>query len=310
MGVSKPQCECGYQSRCLCSPGPARAASLIRLLAAASLLLTATAQDLHDHHATEVCACAAAEADHLFSLDCTDTAAIAASETTLGGCPNTDAGCSDAVEADGTMPCKGAFFHLYYAKKWCGETVITASQEALVHTYEDACTACEVSRPYDATVSDCAQPTCTDAATGEAAAAVLDAACTPDGGDGTCCSTPDLVTAWQIVIAYHDLCEEDEVPASVENAMHEYAHACESSMCNTAAADYDGTVCPAPAPAPDLHDHHAHEVCACAAAEADHPFSTDCTDTAAIAASETTLGGCPNTDAGCDDYVSSGAICR
>ena len=71
------------------------------------------------------------------------------------------------------MPCKGAFFHLYYAKKWCGETVITASQEALVHTYEDACTACEVGRPYDATVSDCAQPTCTDPAPGLAAAAVL-----------------------------------------------------------------------------------------------------------------------------------------
>ena len=34
------------------------------------------------------------------------------------------------------------------------------------------------------------------------------------------------------------------MPTTVEHAMHEYAHACEDSMCNTVDRWYDATVCP------------------------------------------------------------------
>ena len=43
-----------------------------------------TAASCHEgHEEVEICACAAAEDVHPFAIDCTDTAAIAAAETTL-----------------------------------------------------------------------------------------------------------------------------------------------------------------------------------------------------------------------------------
>ena len=290
---------------------------MVNALLTAGLLLvgSAVAQDDHAHGEVEVCACAGTEDIHLFPVatGCTDTTAIAASAAVLAACPNTEAGCEDAVEADGTMPCQGAFFHLVYVHGWCGDEVLTTAQETLIHTYEDACAVCTVGAPYDVAVADCVQPTCSDAQPAQAAydvltaAAVVEActmtpgttaeettaattctltaadaaanpavvgscavatgsgtcayvaagtgACVEDGGDGTCCRTTAEQDAWKIILAYHDLCDEDDVPTFIEVAKHEYAHACEDSMCNSSPPGYDGTVCPpeptpAPAPAP------------------------------------------------------------
>ena len=41
----------------------------------------------------------------------------------------------------------------------------------------------------------------------------------------------------------------------------------------------------------DDHDHHARELCACAALEEDHPFTIDCSNTAAIRAADAGAGG-------------------
>jgi hypothetical protein len=130
---------------------------------------------------------------------------------------------------------------------------MTTEQEELLHTYEAACPACHVSRPYSADDEDCAAPTCTDLDAASTAVAALDADCTAEGGDGTCCTTPELIAAWQVVLSYHDLCEEDDVPQAIEMAKHNYAHACEDHMCNTSPEDYDATVCPPePEPEPEL----------------------------------------------------------
>ena len=374
---------------------------MVKIAAALTLLLgSALAQDDHAHGEVEVCACAATEDIHLFSTDCADATAIAASATLLAACPATEAGCKDAVEADGTMPCQGAFFHLVYIHGWCADDTLSTAQETLIHTYEDHCAVCTVGAPYDPLINDCAQPTCTDpapalaafnalttspeecvlvagTATEEATAATtctltavraevsiraesctdtvdvadcvtgytagteatpsttcptactqvaatssaaetciatvpetvtdcvadgytagtattpsancptgctlitaVDAvsavtgacavatgsgtctyaaanagACVEDGGDGTCCRNAAEVDAWKTILAYHDLCDEDDVPAYVEIAKHEYAHACEDSMCNTSPEGYDATVCPpepvvTPAPSP------------------------------------------------------------
>lgn len=44
--------------------------------------------------------------------------------------------------------------------------------------------------------------------------------------------------------AYHDMCGENDMPATIEMGKHAYAHACEDSNCNVATPDYDGSVCP------------------------------------------------------------------
>ena len=216
-----------------------------------AMLNLASAQgDDHHHAEPEPCACAATEAIHPFSLDCADSAAITASATLLASCSNDESGCEDYTDANGVMTCQGAFFHITWAHFWCGEDSLTTAQDELLHTYEAACATCVVGALYDPLIADCTQPTCTDAAPALAAFNILNAACVADGGDGTCCTTPEEVGAWQTVLAYHDLCDHDDVPMFVEMAKHEFGHACEDSMCNTSPPDYDGTVCAA------AHDDH------------------------------------------------------
>ena len=50
-------------------------------------------------------------------------------------------------------------------------------------------------------------------------------------------------------------------------------------------------------------DHEGGELCACAAAEEAHPFTIDCSNSAALASALETLEGCTQSEEGCHDYV-------
>eukprot|EP01046_Picozoa_sp_COSAG06_P038235 COSAG06_NODE_4395_length_4301_cov_46.688720_5_plen_281_part_00 len=78
-------------------------------------------EEVHAHGEEEVCACAAAEEEHPFGLDCTATDAIGASATLLESatCVNTEEGCDDYVDSDGVKVCKAAYFHLHFIHGWC-----------------------------------------------------------------------------------------------------------------------------------------------------------------------------------------------
>jgi hypothetical protein len=56
---------------------------VVRTLLVAAALTQANAVHPHDEHDKEECACAQAEADHPFTIDCDDAAAIRAATTTL-----------------------------------------------------------------------------------------------------------------------------------------------------------------------------------------------------------------------------------
>ena len=53
------------------------------------------------------------------------------------------------------------------------------------------------------------------------------------------------------------------------------------------------------------HDHDSVEVCGCAAKEEDHPFSTDCKNKAALAASWKALSACEKSKKGCQESKDS-----
>ena len=57
------------------------------------------------------------------------------------------------------------------------------------------------------------------------------------------------IGAWKQIVAYHDLCDHDDIPAYVESGFHDHEAACEDYFCNAVPAGYDGAVCPSP-PAP------------------------------------------------------------
>ena len=153
----------------------------------------------HSHdHAAETCACAAGEADHPFTMDCTDTAAIAAAEAKLNdasSCVASKASCEAVV--GGEMPCQIAFFVLQAHHDYCEHNTLTSAREhRLVHDYEEFCLQCAVTRPFDSNIADCNIPTCEDSAPALAAVATLAAGCTVGGA---CCGTTALQDAFKVL---------------------------------------------------------------------------------------------------------------
>jgi len=70
---------------------------------------------------------------------------------------------------------------------------------------------------------------------------------------GTCCTDSAQRGAWKQVVAYHDLCEHDQVPTEIEKGFHDYEESCEDYFCNLVGPDVDQTKCPiSPPPPPTL----------------------------------------------------------
>ena len=73
---------------------------------------------------------------------------------------------------------------------------------------------------------------------------------------GSCCTDGPQQGAWKQVVSYHDLCEHDQVPTTIEKGFHDYEASCEDFFCNLIGPDVDQTVCPyaplSPPPLPSL----------------------------------------------------------
>ena len=71
--------------------------------------------------------------------------------------------------------------------------------------------------------------------------------------DGRCCDSLEGATqqgaaagAFKSIVAYHDLCEHDDLPDYVEKDFHDYEARCENYFCNAIPEGYDGALCPSP----------------------------------------------------------------
>ena len=60
---------------------------------------------------------------------------------------------------------------------------------------------------------------------------------------GSCCNTASQQGGWKQVVAYHDLCEHDQVPEYIEKGFHDYEASCEDQFCNLVGPDVDQTFC-------------------------------------------------------------------
>ena len=67
---------------------------------------------------------------------------------------------------------------------------------------------------------------------------------------GSCCNTGQQQGAWKQVVAYHDLCDYDQVPEYIEIGFHDYEASCEDHFCNLVSPDVDQTICPYSPPPP------------------------------------------------------------
>merc|ERR1712054_673418 len=110
---------------------------------------------------------------------------------------------------------------------------------------------CYIKREYVEDLDDCPVLTATQCANTADLQAAVDALtnitnnCTGD------CSSDTCKNAIQKVLMSHDTCPEDQLPTTLENALHDYEDACVEQLCNSADGVFDpyDTTCPAEDPA-------------------------------------------------------------
>ena len=88
--------------------------------------------------------------------------------------------------------------------------------------------------------------------------------------------------AFQTVLMAHDICEEEQMPVSLEVGLHMFEDTCEHGLCNSVSEPFDPMVANCDH---DDHDHdhdHDHERCGCIAKE--FGFVIDCNKTEVIQA--------------------------
>ena len=92
----------------------------------------------------------------------------------------------------------------------------TTAEESLFHDWESSCLGCAITRQYDPALSACPVIDCSNTTAAETNHAILAAACT---AGGACCFDAATQDAFHVMMAYHDQCDHDDVPAYVEVAV-------------------------------------------------------------------------------------------
>lgn len=165
-------------------------------------------------------------------IDCSQTATIEAALTFL------ESNACNAAKCKTDARCRQSFFILNAHHDYCPEDVLPTTIEEGVHTFETFCDQCTILRRFDPTLPVCRTPTCSNLDPVVAAVAALEASnCTTD------CSVGDCPSNYRTLRAAHDLCAENDLPESAENAIHVFEEPCEAQNCNAAVAAFDPNAC-------------------------------------------------------------------
>lgn len=211
-------------------PAAAHRASISESGTRVRSLLAADDHAGHDHHddhaAAPECACLAASEG--WPLDCTDKTAMAKALTYL----EANADCKTKAHS---ATCEKNYNVIRAHHDHCDHDEVPEEVETEIHEFESFYTKCKIHRKYDVTIDDCAEAHCDEASELNATVTKLaDNNC----ATGTKCQTETVCkNAYQKILMAHDTCDHDDLPTSVEKAIHDYEDACELSLCNTASKE-------------------------------------------------------------------------
>ena len=233
----------------------------LSILLLALVFATAVYCDEHDH---SECVCIAE--DHGWKVDCSNQAVMQAAFNLLQQY-NCGTNCASDV-------CQDNFYIVQAHHDRCLEDDVPEEIEKDFHDYEDACIDCEIARQYDPTLPACPPADCSDDSDAITAYNTLVA----DNCQNDCTST-DCVNSYRIVRSFHDNCEEDDIPESIERGIHDFEESCSAANCNAQSAD-DNDLSTSDCPAHEDDDHddefEHHQECVCIADE--RGWKIDCSN--------------------------------
>ena len=110
----------------------------------------------------EPCGCAQFEADHPFTIDCSNKPYINAAIARLEALGTPSEALCKAGDADGVMTHQVDFFIMQAHHDYCDHDTLPTGAEKIFHDWEAHCLNCVIKRNYDPTLSDCVVPTCSN----------------------------------------------------------------------------------------------------------------------------------------------------
>jgi hypothetical protein len=215
-----------------------RSAFFVVLLCFAGRLATASEDDDHDDHDHddhddhEECVCLAAEQG--WTIDCSNMDPVV---TAISYLENTDA----CATTSHTEECEKQYHIMQSHHDHCTHESMDESMERVIHDFEHLYEDCEISRAYDDELDMCPDVTCSAASTelGDARATLTANNCNSN------CDSDACKTLFHKLVKAHDTCDEDDLPTTLENTLHDFEETCTpcNSYSQTPELDYDH--CPA-----------------------------------------------------------------
>merc|ERR1712057_31546 len=162
---------------------------------------------------SESCACVAEEED--FTINCNQdlTSYFEYLE---------DNNCQDDCDQN----CQRNFYIVQSHHDYCLSGEIPTELEQELHEFEDSCNSCEISRRYDSSLTTCPSVDCDDDSDAMDAFDVLEGECIAS------CDSDRCGSAFQILRAYHDGCDNNDIEEELEEALHSFEDLCAAQDCN------------------------------------------------------------------------------
>lgn len=178
----------------------------------------------HDHAKGPQCACLADAQG--WKIDCADSAAMSAALTYLETSGNNCKTKSHSTE------CEKNYNIIKAHHDHCDHDEVPELIEKELHEFEGYYEQCDIHRKWYQLGGECAAIECHDASA-DLTTAIADLATHQCNTTANCESKKECYETFQKILMAHDTCDEDDLPTTLEQALHDYEEACDAKRCNT-----------------------------------------------------------------------------
>ena len=196
----------------------------------ASTIRTLLGEEDHAHAKVKGPQCACLADAQGWKIDCADKAAMSAALTYLETAGNNCKTKSHSTE------CEKNYNIINAHHDHCDHDQVPEEIEKELHEFEEYYTDCEIKRKFYTLGGVCDAIEC-HGASAELTTAIADLAANQCNVTANCASKSKCYETYRKILMAHDTCDDDDLPTTLEKALHDYEEACDAKRCNTVSAD-------------------------------------------------------------------------